>query len=245
MKHLSATLFCLLLALLFSRPVAAQAATDTLPGQAKFTRLLAVSLCTHIQEASLTKPFEQLDAKQANELFMKLMMTSMSEHATEFSALLTEGQQRKMNVQKLGKAIGLGAVTKLGTDCPNSMALIMRTSTAQDAMGTKGQKSFNNIAPEEKAVLQPMADSICIKLSAEDSRQPLRQRSPKERTQVMTMLMQTVMLKNMPNLLTVYTTQQLTEKESLSAFGIKLASLMMTQCPKYLVLMGEDAKGKR
>jgi len=52
--------------------------------------------------------------------------------------------------------------------------------------------------------------------------------------------MQTTVLKNMNGLLTVYSMEQIQNKTSMHAFGIKLATLMMTQCPSYLIMLGED-----
>jgi hypothetical protein len=245
MKQFSAAAFFLFFLLLASRPAAAQTPTDTLPGQARFTRQLAASLCTRIKESGTKQPFEQLSPKQADELFMRLMMTSMGDYATEFSGLMTEAQRRKLSNNKLGRDIGIAAVKQLSVDCPASMALLMRTSSAQKELGAKNSKSASDITTEEKEVLKPMADSLCVKLAVEDARRSLKLRTPAERTQVMTNLMQTTVLKNMSGLLTIYSMEQIQNKTSMEAFGIKLATLMMTQCPSYIIMMGEDNQKSR
>lgn len=238
MKHFSTAFLFLLL--LGGRPAAAQVAADTLPGQAKFTRHLAARLCTSIQEAGQKQPFEQLTPKQADDLFTRLMMSSMGDQATEFSTLLSTARSRKLNTNKLGHEVGLAAVKQLSSDCPTSMALLLRTSSAQRELGSKNSKSSNDISAEEKAVLQPMADTVCAKIAAEDARLPLKQRTAAQRYELMTTAMQTTVLKNMNGLLTVYSMEQIQNKTSMHAFGIKLATLMMTQCPSYLIMLGED-----
>jgi hypothetical protein len=244
MKHFSAAFLFLLL--LVGRPAAAQVATDTLPGQAKFARQMSVRLCTSIQEASKKQPFEQLSPKQADDLFMRLLMTSMGDQATEFSALLSAAHSRKMNTNKLGHDVGVMAMKQLSVDCPSSMSLLMRTSSAQRELGSKNSKSANDISADEKTVLQPMADTVCAKMAAEDARLPLKKRTAAQRTELMTTVMQTTVLKNISGLLTIYSMEQIQNKTSMEAFGIKLATLMMTQCPTYLIMLGEDKqKGQR
>jgi hypothetical protein len=238
MKQFS-TIFLFLL-LLVNLPATAQTATDTLPGQAKFTRHMAAQLCTRIQEASQKQSFDQLSPKQADDLFMSLMMSSMGDQATEFSALLSAARSRKVNTNKLGHDMGIAAVKQLSVDCPSSMALLIRTSSAQRELGNKNSKSANNISADEKVVLQPMADSVCAKIAAEDARLPLKKRTAAQRSELMATVMQTTVLKNMSGLLTVYSMEQIQNKTSMEAFGIKLATLMMTRCPLYLIMMGED-----
>jgi hypothetical protein len=238
MKQFSAIFIFLLV--LISRSAIAQTATDTLPGQAKFTRHMAAQLCTHIQEASQKQSFEQMSPKQADDLFMRLMMTSMGDQATEFSALLSAAHSRKMNTNKLGHDMGVAAVKQLSINCPGSMALLIRTSSAQRELGSKNSKSANDISAEEKAVLQPMADTVCAKIAAEDARLPLTKRTAAQRSELMATVMQTSVLKNMSGLLTVYSMEQIQNKTSMEAFGIKLATLMMTRCPSYLIMLGED-----
>jgi len=82
-------------------------------------------------------------------------------------------------------------------------------------------------------------------MAGEDRRRPLKQRTPTERMEMLTTLMQTAVIKNMPSLLSVYSSEQISNKESQRAFGIKLASLMVTQCPSFIIMIGEDAIKKR
>lgn len=245
MKLLSTLAFWCVGLLLVSHSAAAQTATDTVPGQARFVQRLSALLCTRIQESGRTTPFETLTPKQADDLLMRLMLTSMGEQATEFSALTTASRRQKISNEQLGKAVGMDAVRRLSVDCPSSMALFVRTSSAQKELGLKGAKTMNDISSDEKTVLQPLADTICTKLNAENARLPLRQRTAAERTEVMTSLMQTTILKNMSSLLTIYSVEQISNKESMNAFGIKLASLMMNQCPSYIIMLGEDSLKKK
>ncbi|GAB3576046.1 hypothetical protein GCM10027345_12200 [Hymenobacter daeguensis] len=222
----------------------AQAEADTLPGQNRFIRQMASSLCTRIQEASQKEPLDKLTPQQADDLFRRLMLTSMSEHAEGFSALMTEGKRRKMSNNKLGRDLGVAAIKQLSADCPGSMALLIRTSSAQKELGSQSQ-SVNEVSADEKVVLQPIADSICAQMAVEDRRRPLKQRTPAERMDMLTTLMQTAIVKNMPGLLSIYSMEQINNKDSRRAFGVKLASLMVTQCPSYIILLGEDATKKR
>ncbi|MCI1188012.1 hypothetical protein MON38_11325 [Hymenobacter sp. DH14] len=244
MKHFLPLLGLLLLGWATCQPVAAQA-TDTLPGHNRFARLIANSLCTRIQAEGQRQDLEKLTPKQADDLFLRLMMTSMSEHASEFTDLISAGKRRGLSSNKIGHDMGETAVKMLSVDCPGSMKLILRTSSAQKGLGPKGQQSMNNISEEERAVLQPMADSVCVQLSAEDARHPLKAMTVAGRSETMSKIMQTTVIKNMPALMTVYSTEQLGNKESMEAFGIKLATLMMSKCPTYLIMLGEDAKKKR
>ncbi|GAB3649628.1 hypothetical protein GCM10027594_24900 [Hymenobacter agri] len=244
MKHILPIAGWLWMSLLLTRPALAQA-PDTLPGHAHFSRLIAASMCTRIQEEARKQDFNKLSAKQADELFMRLTMTSMSEHAGEFASMLSAGQARGLSNTKMGRNVGETAVQLLSKDCPVSMALILRTSSAQKGLGSAGMESMNNIADEEKAVLQPIADSVCTQLAAADARQPLKAMTPARRSETMTRIMQTEIIRSLPTLMTVYSTEQMNNKDSMRAFGIKLASLMMTKCPTYLILLGEDAKRKR
>jgi hypothetical protein len=243
MKHFSAALLLLSLFLLPGPSALAQQA-DTLPGQNRFIRQMTTSLCKRIEESGKKQPFETLTPQQADELFRRLMLTSMSEQAEGFTALMTEGKRRKMSNTKLGRDIGLAAIKQLGTDCPSSMALLIRTSSAKKELGSQSQ-SVNEVSAEEKVVLQPIADSLCSQMAGEDRRRPLKQRTPTERMEMLTTLMQTAVIKNMPSLLSVYSSEQISNKESQRAFGIKLASLMVTQCPSFIIMIGEDAIKKR
>ena len=228
-----------------AQPAAAQVANDTLPGQATLTRQLAASLCARIGNESGKQPFEKMSPKQADDLFMRLTMASMGDHAADFSALMSEAQRRKMSSTRLGRNIGSAAVKQLSIDCPGAMPLLLRTSSAQKEMGSRNSKSMNDISAEEKEALQPMADTLCVKLAAEDARRPFKLRPSAERTEAVTGLMQTVVLQNMSSLLTIYSMEQLQSKASMESFGLKLATLMMSQCPSYIVMMGEDmTKGR-
>ncbi|UOQ98448.1 hypothetical protein MUN81_02925 [Hymenobacter sp. 5317J-9] len=243
MKISATAAFLFLCLLLGGRHAAAQtAAADTVPGQARFVSRVAASLCTRIQEEGRTTKFETLTSKQADDLLLRLMMTSMSDQSTEYAALLSAARRQKLSSDKLGRAVGLEAVKKLSVSCPNSMSLFVRTTSAQKEMGASGAKAFNDVSAEEKAVIQPIADSICVKLRAEDARQPFKQRTAAERTEVITTVMQGTIVKNMAPLMSIYSMEQISNKDSMRAFGIKLASIMMTQCPSYIIMMGEDAK---
>ncbi|MBJ6108900.1 hypothetical protein JAO73_07765 [Hymenobacter sp. BT523] len=243
MKHFSTLALLLIGLLLAARPTAAQtAAADTVPGQARFVSRVAATLCTRIQESGRTTKFESLTPKQADDLLMRLMMTSMSEQSTEYAALLAAARRQKLSSDKLGRAVGLGAVKQLSVSCPSSMSLFVRTSSAQKEMGESGAKALNDVSAEEKAVIQPLVDSICVKLRAEDARRPLQQRTAAERTELITTVMQGTIVKNMTPLMSIYSMEQLSNKDSMRAFGIKLAGIMMTQCPSYIIMLGEDAK---
>lgn len=231
--------------LLAGLPAAAQTApADTVRGQARVVQLLAATLCTRIEEAGRTRPFEQLTAQEADALFTNLMVTGMSEQADAFMALMSEGEKRNLTSHELGQRVGRATVLRLSTSCPGSMALVMRTSAAQREAGAHA-KSMNNISAEEKVLLQPMADSACAQLAVRDAREPLRNLSPAARKQEMGRVLQTLMLKNMPALLKLYSLEQIGDQAKMEMIGIKLASLMMTQCPTYLIMLGQDVMNER
>lgn len=232
----------LLLGLLAARYTAIAQSTpaaDTIPGQERIVRQLTASLCKQIEASGRSKSFDQLSPKEADALFIQLMMISMSEQAEAVTGLISAGQTRQMTPNEVGRRIGVATVSRISTDCPSSMALVIRTSSAQQAAGAHAS-SMNNITAEERVVLQPIADSTCARIRLADTGKPLRQLSPPARKQAIVAIMQTQMLKNSPALLKLYSAEKMSDQAAMEGVGVKVASLMMTQCPTFLILLGQD-----
>lgn len=239
MRYFSA--FVLLFLLCLRLPVNAQSTvTDTLPGQTRLVQRLSALLCQRIQDSAKVRPLDQFTPEQADKLLRQLMLAGISEQGDSFAALMQQAQKRNMDNQSLGRAIGVATVLKLSADCPASMTLVMRTSSAQQAAGPNAQ-ALGNVSAEERRVLQPLADSVCLRLTAEDARSPLKRLSAAAREERMGQLMQGVVLSNMTSLLQLYTEEQLADDTEMQRFGLKLASLMMTKCPSFLVMLGVDS----
>ncbi len=242
MRHLAVLTFFLLLASVGT--TAAQAPADTVAGQGRFVRKLSAQLCQRIQDSARVRPLDQLTPEQADRMLQRLMLAGMSEQATDFVGMMQAAEKRNISNYNMGRAIGIATVMRLSTECPSAMELIVRTSSAQKAAGADA-KNIISVSAEERAKLQPLADSACAELAAADARQPFKQLSVPAREQKMTQLMQTVMLRNMPVLLSIYTAEQLADEAEMRRFGLKVANLMLTKCPSYLVMLGLDKQNQQ
>lgn len=229
-------LFSLLLSFGFEvRAASLVAPADTLPGQARLVKSLSATMCRKVEEEEKKSPLRNLTAEEGKNLFFKIMLASMSEHADQVSNLMTVNkisQPKKANA--FGEEVGKEAVMRLMKDCPASQTLIMQ-------VGLTEVKNKPTITPEEKPVLTIVADDICKRLDAEKAKPSFIELTTAARTEVQQQCMQGAMLKHLEELSNFYGLKTIQSATEMEKIGVKIALLMAEQCPGHLTQMGLDS----
>lgn len=228
----------LFVGLVLARPATATrlAPADTLKGQAHFTRIMSAGLCDKLTQDSQKTDFSKLPTAEVQETFEKLMLSVLSDHLSEFKALLAQMPTGQSNA--LGEQIGRDAMLQMVSTCPVAGPII-----AQLAAQTMSSKS--DLSAEERQVLLPIAQHACQQISASNAKTPLLKMSASQRMKLMEQSLQDAVLVSESSLTQYYGEDAMSDETQGDELGKKVALLMLKECPSYLMMMGADAAAEK
>ncbi|NML66993.1 hypothetical protein HHL22_17440 [Hymenobacter sp. RP-2-7] len=234
MKHFLLSIIVvasLLLASLVAQAAPTLAPADTVAGQARFAKIMSAGMCAKLEQESQKTDLTKLPPAESEALFKKLMLTTMGDNFVEFSALLEK--KGKGEAEALGRAIGEQAVFDLMQTCPKAAPLLAK-------LGSRHVPGGAEITPAEREILLPMTQDACQRLSAENAKQPLDQRTPAQRAAAVEQALQGVFMSHSDALTLQYGDEVLQDEAQAVEIGKKLGLLMLEVCPAYIALVGRD-----
>jgi hypothetical protein len=89
-------------------------------------------------------------------------------------------------------------------------------------------------------VLLPITQDACQRLSAENTKQPLDQRTPDQRMAAVQQVFQGVFMSHSDALTQQYGDEVLQDATQATEIGKKMGILMLELCPAYIALVGRD-----
>lgn len=220
------------LALAQTATAARWAPADTLKGQARFTRILSVGLCDKLTQDSQKTDFSKLPAAEMQETFEKLMLSVLSDHLSEFKALLAQLPTNKSDA--LGEQISRDALLQMMHTCPAAGPIVAQ-------LASQSIESKSELPADERQVLLPIAQHACQQISASDAKTPLLKMSAAQRMKLMEQSLEDAVLVSEETLTQYYGEDAMDKEEQGEELGRKVALLMLQECPSFLVLMGADA----
>ena len=218
---------------LLATPAARAAAmpADTVAGQARFTHRMSAGMCERLAQESQKTDLSKLTGAESEELFKKLMLSTLGENLADFSAL-TE-KTTSISPSDLGRTIGEQAVLELMAHCPSAASLMAKMG------GTRLGKSVQ-ITDAERPTLLVVAQAACKQLDVENAKQPFGQLSSAQRTALIQQTLVAAFVNNATELTAQYGEEVLGDRSQGEEIGKKVALLMVEICPIYIMEIGRD-----
>ncbi|UOQ72971.1 hypothetical protein [Hymenobacter cellulosilyticus] len=207
----------------------AQAQTTALSDsltEKKIIQTVGADMCRQLTAENAKQPLENLTAQEAQQLFVRLIMSSASTSPELVTALTSNPAGANKYGEILGKKIGLWLLK----ECPITQPLFMK-------MGAQEISKKQPIPAAEAKILQPMAVEVCHDLEARQKKQDLNALTPEKRSEVLQEVVQKSMKAHAKELTQQYGADIFLDSERMRAVGTKLGLQMGTQCPNILMML--------
>ena len=222
-----------LVAGLLATPAARAAAmpADTVAGQARFTHRMSAGMCERLAQESQKTDLSKLTGAESEELFKKLMLSTLGENLADFSAL-TE-KTTSISHSALARPMGAHAVVVLWAPCPRAAALMAKWGGAR--LGKSVQ-----ITDAERPTLLVVAQAACKQLDVENAKQPFGQLTPAQRNTLIQQTLVAAFVNSSIELTDQYGEDVMADRAQGEVIGKKIALLMLEICPVYIMEIGRD-----
>jgi hypothetical protein len=215
---------------------AAPAPADTVVGQARFTHRMSAGMCDRLAQEGQKTDLTKLTAAESEELFKSLMLKTMGDNFTEFSALMEKSGS--LSPDELGRNIGEQAVLELIARCPSAGPLVAKMG------GARLGKSVE-ITAAERPTLLVVAQATCKQLDAENAKQPFDKLTAAQRNTLLQQTLVAAFVNNTNELTAQYGEDVMADKAQGEEIGKKIALLMLEICPGYIMEVGRDEIARR
>jgi hypothetical protein len=210
---------------------AAPAPADTVPGQARFTHRMSAGMCEKLTQEGQKTDLTKLTAAESEALFKSLMLKTMGDNFTEFSALMEKPSS--LSSAELGRNIGEQAVLDLIAHCPSAGPLVAKMG------GARLGKSVE-ITAAERPTLLVVAQAACKQLDVENAKQPFGQLTPAQRNTLIQQTLVAAFVNSSTELTDQYGEDVMADRAQGEVVGKKIALLMLEICPVYIMEIGRD-----
>ncbi len=201
---------------------------DTVAGHAQLLHVFSESLCSKLDAASKRLNFRQMPSAESDELIKKLTKEIVLENRQQFRAVGKQvvRKQRRLYFSLLGR----DALLRMADTCPPATAFLTN-------LNYEGLTDKSPVSEAEKAVLLPITEDVCQRISAEDIRQPLARRSEAEAKRAIGAAIYESVQAHAATLAGYYGSGIMDDPERLGNANERMAMLMFGRCSSYLLML--------
>lgn len=197
----------------------------------KLINLVSADLCRQLEQENKKNSLSTISQEDAKQLFVRIFTKT----ATSNKELMRKFEAMGPEAGAYGEQLGRRVAFVLIKECPVSQPLMMRLGGAE----VNKQQA---LAPEEVAVLKPIATAMCRDLQP---RVPeLKKMTPEQRMQELTQAFQKNLKPYAKEISQFYGADVFLDSERMKSLGTKISLQMATQCPEVLLLFADLNKVK-
>lgn len=201
---------------------------DTVAGHAHLLHVLSEGLCEKLDAASKRMDFKAMPSAESDKLMRKLTTELVLENRPQFEQMrkLIARPQRRLYFSLLGRA----ALLRMADTCPSAGTFLVD-------LNYEGLTDKSPLSEAERSMLLPITEAVCQRISAENARISLANRSEAETKLVISTAIQETLLAHAADLNRYYGHDIMNDPLYLSNAGERMGMLMFGRCPSYLLML--------
>ncbi|RYY14417.1 MAG: hypothetical protein EOO36_14295 [Cytophagaceae bacterium] len=201
---------------------------DTVAGHAQLLRAMSEGLCEKLDAASQRLDFKALPSAQSDKLMRKLTNELVLENRAQFEQLRKRvaRPRRRLYFSLLGRE----AILRMADTCPSA-------GTFLTDLNYEGRSDKSPLSDAERAMLLPITEDVCQRLSVENARVPLARRSEAETKLVVGAAIRESLQAHAADLNKYYGHDIMDNPLYLGNAGERMAMLMFGRCSSYLLML--------
>jgi hypothetical protein len=201
---------------------------DTVAGHARLVHIMSEGMCEKLQAASKRMDFRAMPSTQSDKLMRKLTNELVLENRPQFEQIRKQvaRPQRRLYFSLLGRE----ALLNMAETCPSAGTFLVD-------LNYEGLADKSPISEAERSMLLPIAEDVCQRISAENTRKPLASRSEAETKLLIGDAIRESLLAHATDLNKYYGHDIMDDPLYLSNAGERMGILMFGRCPSYLLML--------
>ncbi|MBC6611081.1 hypothetical protein H8B15_09110 [Hymenobacter sp. BT507] len=176
-----------------------------------------------MEQENAKKPLAQLTKEDAQQLFVRLFTSSVTNNPTLLNKLEGMGSDARDYGEKLGKQVAIVLIR----DCPAGQALLMK-------LGGDEVSRQQAVSDKEVQVLRPIAAVMCQDMQPRIAE--MKKMSAAQRLEVLSQLFEKNLKPHAAELSELYGADVFLDSQRMKTVGIKIAAQMSSQCSDALML---------
>jgi hypothetical protein len=201
---------------------------DTVAGHTQLLRAMSEGYCEKLQAASKRMNFKAMPTAESDKLIRKLTTELVLENRPQF--LQMRKQVARPQRQLYFSLLGRDALLRMATTCPNAATLLTD-------LNYEGLTDKSPMSEAERAVLLPITEDVCQRISAENARQSLANRPIADTKLIIGTAIRESILAHTDGLNQYYGSDIMNDPQRLGNASERMGLLMFERCPSYLLML--------